>query len=451
MKKILIIDDEPAICSSLSFALEDDYEVTTTTNPEEGIALIQEDPFHICLLDLKIGSVSGIDVLVQLKEIQENLIVIMITAYGDITTSVEALQKGAFSYLTKPINMDELFTTIEKSLQFLELNDRVDYLSKELERKSTFEGMITKSEKMDNVLQLVDKVKDVDTSVLITGESGTGKEIVARAIHFSGKRKKEHLEVVNCAAIPEQLLESELFGYEKGAFTGADTNKEGKFQLAQNGTIFLDEIGDMPSALQAKLLRVLQRKEVTPLGSNKTVKLNVRVLAATNKDLLEAVGNGEFREDLYYRLNVISIHLPPLRERKDDLQLLIHHFIDQFNKAMGKQVKGITSEAKELFYQYSYPGNIRELENLIEATMVMSDGPYIDVADLPPQLRDVDRQIEKGKSSLNAYLGLPLKEIEKQFILATLEYNDGHRKNTAKMLGISERGLREKLKTYQKE
>lgn len=452
MDKILIIDDEPSICSSLSFALEDEFKVFTTTNPEQGIQLAKEEQFQICLLDLKIGNVNGIVVLQKLKEIQKDLPIIMITAYGTISTSVEALQKGAYSYITKPINIDELYSTIKQALHYRKLNEKVEYLSHELEKKYRYEEIIAKSSEMNRVFTLIDKVKDVDTNVLITGESGTGKELVARAIHFSGSRKTEHIEVLNCGAIPEQLLESELFGHEKGAFTGAYSSKEGKFQLAQHGTIFLDEIGDMPLSLQVKLLRVLQLKEVTPLGSNKSIKLNVRLIAATNKDLREAVKKGEFREDLYFRLNVIEISLPPLRKRKEDLHLLIYHFINKLNKDLNKQIKGLTPKAEARLIAYNYPGNIRELANIIESAMVISDGPYIDIVDLPPQLREFnDIQLTSAsKSGLNAYIGMSLKKVEQEFILETLKYNQNHKKNTAEMLGISERGLRDKLKQYEK-
>lgn len=261
MKRILIIDDEPSICSSLQFALEDDYETEATTEVDKGLHIIEQEPIDVVLLDLKIGKVDGLEVLQEIKRKKPETIVIMITAYGTIANSVKAIRLGAYSYLTKPIHMEELFSVLEQALHYKKLNEQVAYLSQELEKKYGYEGMIGKSEAMTQVFHLIEKVKNVDSSVLITGESGTGKELVARAIHFSGKRKQEHFEVVNCAAIPEHLLESELFGYEKGAFTGAATRKEGKFQLANRGTIFLDEIGDMPLALQAKLLRVLQKKK----------------------------------------------------------------------------------------------------------------------------------------------------------------------------------------------
>lgn len=451
MAKILIIDDEPAICSSLQFALEDEHEVKTTTSPQEGLTWVKQESFDLCLLDLKIGTVDGIQVLTELKKIQPDLLVIMMTAYGSISSSVEAIKKGAYSYLTKPLHMEELFSLIKQGLEFLKLNRQVEYLSNELGKKYRHEGLIGKSPLMQKVFQLIDKVKDIDSNVLITGESGTGKELVARAIHFSGKRKKEHFEVVNCAAIPEHLLESELFGHEKGAFTGAVTRREGKFQLAQNGTIFLDEIGDMPLSLQAKLLRVLQQREVTPLGSDKTVKLNVRIIAATNRDLKQAVKEEQFREDLYFRLNVIEIPLPPLRERRQDLPFLFQHFIQMFKKSLGKEIKGLSSEAYQALMDYDYPGNVRELANIIESAMVIADGEYIEWKDLPSEVRK-DAPLFTNSTSVEAgvqaLVGLPLKEIERMVILETLKKNNQHRKKTAAMLGISERGLREKLKQY---
>ncbi|KHF38458.1 sigma-54-dependent transcriptional regulator [Halalkalibacter okhensis] len=449
MKRIIVIDDEASICSSLEFALEDQYDVVTTTNPHEGLKWIEEDKHDLCLLDLKIGRVDGLEVLKNIKEVSPKTVVIMITAYGTIATSVRALQEGAYSYLTKPINIEELYSIIEQALHYQRLNDQVDFLSQELEKKYSFEGIIGKSESMASVFHLINKVKEVDSNVLIVGESGTGKELVARALHFSGKRKKSHFEVVNCAAIPDQLLESELFGYDKGAFTGAVSSKEGKFQLANGGTIFLDEIGDMPLSLQAKLLRVLQEKVVTKLGSNKEINLDVRVIAATNKNLEEAVKNGEFREDLYFRLDVIKIPLPPLRDRKEDIPFLIQHFIKQFNAEMNKEVQGLTKEANRVLLNYDYPGNIRELSNIIESSMVLADDEFIEILDLPQQVRSNDTFERKDGVTLIDFVGIPLKEMEKQFILATLEENNGHRKNTARMLKISERGLRDKLKQYE--
>src|SRR5699024_6767419 len=312
--------------------------------------------------------------------------------------------------------------------------------------------MVGKGLVMQKVFDLIDRVKDIDTNVLVTGESGTGKELVVRAIHYNGNRKNEHLEVVNCSAIPEHLLESELFGHEKGAFTGALQSRKGKFESAQDGTIFLDEIGDMPLALQAKLLRVIQQREVTPLGSNEPVQLNVRVIAATNKDLKKAVEKGEFREDLFYRLNVVEIALPPLRERREDLPLLINHFMNQFNKDLGKSVEELSPEVLQWLLNYDYPGNVRELANIIESAIVITRGKVIELTDLTqkyieeiPANKEEPADINKAIQQL---VGLTLKEIEEKVILATLKRNDNHRKNTAEMLGISERGLRGKLQAY---
>ncbi|SDI05113.1 sigma-54-dependent transcriptional regulator [Alteribacillus bidgolensis] len=448
MANILIIDDEPSICASLEFALEDDYEVQSTTNPKEGLRWMKEGDVHLCLLDLKIGNQDGLEVLDEIKKSYPHIVVIMITAYGTIESSVKALQIGAYSYLTKPINMEELTSVVKQAIRYNELNQKVEYLTQELERKYSYEGMIGTSQAMRKVYQMIDKVKEVDTSVLITGESGTGKELVARAIHHLGKRKQEHFVVVNCAAIPESLLESELFGYVKGAFTGADTKKQGMFQLANNGTIFLDEIGDMSLALQAKLLRVLQLKEITPLGSTKIEKVNVRVIAATNRDLGKAVEKGEFREDLYFRLNVIQIKLPPLRQRKEDLPHLIRHFLHIHNKELGTHITGLSKKAEQCLIRYNFPGNVRELANVMEASMVIAEGKSIEMSDLPSYLQE-DRTTPVSREDAAAvFVGLTIKEVEKEIIHATLQKNKGHRKQTADMLGISERSLRDKIKQY---
>ncbi|PYZ92651.1 sigma-54-dependent Fis family transcriptional regulator [Salipaludibacillus keqinensis] len=451
MVHMLILDDEQSICSSLTFALEDNYKVTATTDPQEAVDLVEHNTYQLCLLDLKIGNVDGVSVLKQFKQLQPSMEVIMITAYGTIESSVAALQNGAFSYITKPVNMDELHANIKKALKYKELNQQVEYLSRQLEKKYRYEEMVGQSEKMQKVFQLIDKVKEVDTNILITGESGTGKELVARAIHYSGKRNKGPLEIVNCAAIPEQLLESELFGYEKGAFTGAVSSKPGKFELANKGTIFLDEIGDMPQPLQAKLLRILQTREVTRLGSNEKKQLDVRVIAATNLELEKEMNEGTFREDLYFRLNVIEIHTPPLRERKSDLPFLINYFIDKNHRELGVPKKTFTKEAQSRMLSYDFPGNIRELANIIEASMVFAEGDEIGVTDLPASMKRPGKQrvSTNPSASLQPFIGFTVKELEKQFILTTLEHQDGHKQNTARTLGISERSLRDKLKLYE--
>ena len=448
-KNILIIDDEVGIGTSLIFALEDKYNVKAVTSPLEGIKLLKEKCFNLCLLDLKIGEYDGLDVLKEIRQIDKNLIIIIMTAYGSINSSVDAIRNGAYTYLTKPLNLAELYVVIEQALEYQQLNERIEYLSQELENKYIYNGIIGRSPSMKTVFKLIDKLKDVDTNVVITGESGTGKELVARAIHFSGKRKKERFEEVNCAAIPEGLLEEEIFGHKKGSFTGAIEDRQGKFGVANNGTIFLDEIGDMPSALQAKLLRVLQQKEYSPIGSNEKKKLDIRVIAATNKDLKSLVEQGKFRQDLYFRLNVVEISLPPLRDKKQDLPLLFNHFIQQYNKELGKSIKGLSAEAERTLLSYNYPGNIRELSNIFEYAMVLSNSDIIKLEDLPAEVKQYKgNQAENICIYAEDLIGMTLKEIEKKVIKSSLLKNGGHRKATAEMLGISEKGLRNKIHEY---
>lgn len=448
-KSILIIDDELGICTSLTLALEDMYKVKACTSPVEGLKALKEDFFNICLLDLRIGDYNGLDVLNEIKQIDKNIVVIIMTAYGSIDTSVEAIKNGAYTYLTKPLNISELYILIEQALEYQRLNERVEYLSKELENKYVYNGIIGRSHSMKNVFKMIEKLKDVDTNVVITGESGTGKELVARAIHFSGRRKKERFEEVNCAAIPEGLLEEELFGHKKGSFSGAVEDRQGKFEYANNGTIFLDEIGDMPFSLQAKLLRVLQQKEFSPIGSNEKIQLNIRVIAATHRDLKAMVDNGEFRQDLYFRLNVVEINLPPLREKKQDLPLLFKHFIEKFNTELDKNIKGISKEAEKKLLDYNYPGNIRELSNIFESSMVLSNSEVIEAEDLPDEVRFFEKGYDRTNTIiLDDLLGMNLREIEKRVIYEYLVINNGHRVKTAQMLGISEKGLRNKIKEF---
>lgn len=444
MNKILIIDDEQAICSSLEFALEDEYDIFTETDPQKGLEQLKEQEIDICLLDLKLGSINGLDILAEIKEKHPSMIVIMMTAYSSIASSVEALEAGAYYYLTKPLRIEELRSIIKKAIHLLELNQQVEYLSKELENNIT-DKMIGKGPQMRSIFKMIDRVKQIDTNILITGESGTGKELIVQAIHYSGNRQNNRLEVLNCSAIPEHLLESELFGHEAGAFTGASKSRKGKFELAQDGTIFLDEIGDMPLDLQAKLLRVLQEKEVTPIGASDPIKLDIRVVAATNKNLEEAVKLGEFREDLYYRLNVIKITLPPLRERREDIPLLIDYYLRTFNQELNRNITEISPQAMEWLLNYDYPGNIREIRNILESALVMSNGNRLELKDINHQLSQQPKQMNDKQTAIENLVGLTLKEIEEKVILATLTANENHRKNTAKMLGISERGLRGKL------
>ncbi len=454
-KKILIIDDEIDICSSLTFALEDKYDVKSTINPKEGLNILIKESINLALLDLKIGMVDGINVLGEIKNIDKSIQVIIMTAYGSIMSSVDAIKKGAYTYLTKPLDLNVLEDSISQALEYQQKNEKVKYIDSELENKYTYNGIIGKSPAMKNVFHMIEKLKDVDTSVVIIGESGTGKELVARAIHFSGKRKNGNFVEINCAAIPEGLLEEELFGHKKGTFTGALTDKQGKFEYANNGTIFLDEIGDMPFKLQSKLLRVLQQKRYTPLGSNIPVELNVRVVAATNRDLKKLVEEGKFRGDLYFRLNVFEIDLPPLREKRQDLPLLYNHFINHYNKEMNKEVVGLSKEAEDCLLNYNYPGNIRELSNIIECAVLLAKDDVIEAENLPVEVQNKkinindELDLNMGTSiGTDSLIGLTLQEAEKKLIKAALELNNGHKKATATMLGISERGLRYKINEY---
>jgi two-component system response regulator AtoC len=437
----------------LKLALRDSYEVKYAIDAMQGLSMFKAERFDLVLLDLIIGEHDGIEILKQIKDYDRDVTVIMITAFGNIKSSVEAIKNGAFNYLSKPIDMDELFVFIEQALRVRNLSDEVVYLSDELKNhRFQSQGLIGNSAPIRKVYTMIEKLKDVDTTVTITGESGTGKELVARAIHFTGKRKDKRFVVINCAAIPENLLEGELFGYKRGTFTGAIQDKKGKFEVADKGTIFLDEIGDMQLNLQSKLLRVLQQKEYTPLGSNEVHKTDVRIIAATNKNLETMVKEGSFREDLFYRLSVMNIHMPPLRERKEDIPLLCQHFIEKFGREQNKRIKKITPEAMEVLMSYDYPGNIRQLANFIEHAMIISNGYTIDIKDLPGTVKGTlhyEEQQEVYETNFRKRLSkMSIKEIERIAIETTLEKNAGKREPTAKDLGISIRSLHNKIKEY---
>lgn len=449
---ILIIDDEPSICASLNLALKNDYNVISFNSPKEALDLIEKQNFAVILLDLRIGAENGLSVLKKIKEIDPNVVVIMMTAYGSIGTSVEAMKNGAFNYLTKPLEIDELMIHIKQAVEFYKLNEQVSFLSEELRKKRYYDEIIGESEPMQYVFMLIDKLKDIDTGVLITGESGTGKELVAKAIHESGKRSGERYIIVNCAAIPENLLELELFGCKRGAFTGAVHDRKGKFELADKGTIFLDEIGDMPIGLQSKLLRVLQSKEFTPLGSSNVRSTDVRIIAATNRDLKKLIEAGDFRQDLYYRINVMEIKVPALHDRISDIPLLCKHFINLLSKNLKKSIRGLTKEATEVLLNYEFPGNVRQLANILEHAAIINSSGIIGVKDLPDEI--VFPQLTKNKEttyekSIDEYLAATsLKEIEKRTVKVTLDKNNGRRDQTANDLGISKRGLLNKINEF---
>lgn len=445
---ILIIDDELSMCTLLSLALGQEYDVHYATTAQEGIKYVKEKKVDLILLDLMIGSSDGIDVLKQIKKENGSVSVIMMTAYGSIPTSVEAIQNGAFTYLVKPLDIDELNVFIKQALDVKHLNDQCEYLTEELKGYYGYHKIIGKSPAIQKVFDMIERLKDVDTSVMIYGESGTGKELAAQALHQLGRRAKNRFVAINCAAIPESLLEEEMFGHKRGSFTGAVQDKKGKFEVADKGTIFLDEIGDMPLGLQGKLLRVLQQKEFSPLGSNEVRKLDVRIVAATNRDLESMVHAGTFREDLYYRLNVISITMPPLRERREDIPLLGSHFLRQFEKEQNREKLTLSPEAESLLMEYDFPGNVRQLSNILEYAVILSHSGRIEAEDLPDAVR-------KGKTAAAAVnlpgsrlAGMTIREVEEIMIREALKRNNGRREQTAQELGISMRGLFNKIKEY---
>lgn len=446
MFKVLVIDDESSICTALSFALEDNYEVFTAKDEKTALTIINEVDINIILLDLRLGDENGIEVLKKIKFVNKEIMVIMMTAFGTIESSVEAIKNGAFYYITKPINMEELDLLMKKAEEYIGLNSKIKYLSDKVDRNY---NIIGSSSKMKEVFNLIDRVKDVNINVFITGESGTGKELVARAIHFNGKRKDKPFNVINCSAIPDNLLESELFGYKKGAFTGAAEDRKGIIELSSEGTLFLDEIGDMDINLQTKLLRVIQDKEIRPVGSNKIIKVDVRFISATNKDLKEEVKRGNFRQDLFYRLNVINIQIPPLRERMEDIPEIIEYFIKKYSNQFEKRIKGVTAGALQALEGYKFNGNVRELQNILERAVVLTRGEYIDKEDLPPEIFERENILLLKDYLIPIYVGEDMKTIEKKVIEYNLKKFKQNRKNTAEALGISERNLRYKIKEYE--
>lgn len=449
---ILILDDEPGICQVLTYALNSQYQVFVATNADAGMAKIAEEPIDLVLLDLQVGTQNGIEVLREIKKSNPEISVIMMTAYGSIRSSVEAMKNGAFTYLTKPLDIEELYIFIQNALKFRTLNEQVTHLNNELRSLNSVYGRIVgQNVQMQRLYGMIERLKDIDTSVTITGESGCGKELVARAIHYMGRRGKEKFVAINCSAIPDSLFEEELFGHKKGSFTGAVGSRRGKLALANQGTLFLDEIGDMSPAVQSKLLRVLQEREYSPLGDNEVYKIDVRVLAATNKNLTEMMKKGAFRSDLFYRLNVVELRIPPLRERKDDIPWLCEHLIKQYNKEKGRKISRLDAAAMQLLTDYDYPGNVRELGNILEYASVVCAGETISLSDLPPWLRD--RQPTALTSATNeeldtALAGMTLEELEHRAVHAAWRIHKGRQKAMAQSLGLSERGLRNKLYKY---
>ena len=452
MRHLLIVDDEPAICASLSFDLEDEFRVFEAHTAQIALAAVRQKDIDVVLLDLKLGQTDGMEVLQQMKREKPALVIIMMTAFGSIHSSVAAMKAGAFYYITKPLDMDELRMLLGKAIEYLGLESRVQYLNSKLTEAYEVDGIVGKSALMRQVLVQIEKLRQLDVNVLITGESGTGKELAAMALHYGGVRRNEPFEVVNCAAIPLELLESELFGHEKGAFTGALQRRKGLFERADRGTVFLDEIGELDQRLQAKLLRVVQEKEIMPVGSGQRKKIDVRILSATNRDLKQLVAAGKFREDLYFRLNVVNIHLPALRERPEDIPPLVEAFVTKYNRKMGRSVLKIEAAAIEALVRHDYRGNVRELENIIEKTLVFLSGDALTLQDLPPEVRRPVGTARQGGSSgaplISVAVGQDMAAIQRQAILATLQHCGGDKQKAAELLKISERKLWYKLKEY---
>jgi DNA-binding NtrC family response regulator len=432
---ILIVDDEESLLKTLKMALEGSYTVYEAKDGRSAIEFVKDNAVDVALLDIRLPEVSGIDVLGQIKRIDETISVIMITAVLTVNTAVEAMKRGAYDYITKPFNLNELQVLIKKALEQRSLLKENLCLRSEINEAEKFEEIVGRSKPMLEIFKTVDDVAESTATVLIYGESGTGKELVAKAIHKRSDRKNRLFVPLNCAAIPENLLESELFGHEKGSFTGAFERQLGKFEIASGGTIFLDEVSSLPLSMQAKLLRALQEKTIERIGGQKGIPVDVRIIAATNIDLQGAVKDKKFRDDLFYRLNVIPINLPALKERIDDLAILIDHFLLKYNKEFKKKVKGLNKEALTAMQNYGWPGNIRELENLIERLVVLNKAGYIGIEKLPPEISGRIKGTNK-----NAIDPLSLKDaehrFEAEFIRTALEKAGGSKGKAAKILGI---------------
>ena len=440
-EKILIVDDEPDTILILQDRLEmNGYAVVTATDGCDALELIDQDLPDLVLLDIQMPRLDGIDTLTHLHEKYPGILVLMLTAHGTIQRAVEATKQGAYDFLEKPFQPEHITQKVDRALE----HQRTIEQSTRDELLHDYEEIVGESPPILEVLKIVEKVADTDSTVLVQGESGTGKELVARALHQNSSRGEKEMIVVNCAAIPDHLLESELFGHERGAFTGATYQKIGKFERAHGSALFLDEIGDMSIELQSKLLRTLQEGEIERLGGTKVIRVDVRIIAATNQDLRGAIEVGTFRQDLYYRLNMIPIHLPPLRARQQDILTLAEYFLQKHSKAHNQPARLISQKVRELFMQYDWPGNVRELEYSILRAVLFAEGDVILPKHLPEEI-----QSTRQREAENVPVGLTMKEMEKELILKTLERMEGNRTRTAEILGISLRSLQYKLKDYE--
>lgn len=444
--RILVADDDLGMRETLEAVLvEDGYEVNPASNGAETLQVLERNSFDIMLLDLKMPDCTGLELLSQVKRLAPDMAVIMMTAYGTVKIAVEAVKQGAFDFITKPFELGEMRLTIQKALEMQRLAHENRELRLMLKEKFIFKNIVGASPKMQGVFEVIRKVVNYDVTILICGESGTGKELVAQAIHHNSSRRDKPFVKLNCAALPETLLESELFGYEKGAFTGAIASKPGRFELAEGGTLFLDEIGDTSLNMQAKLLRVLQEKEFERVGGKETLRVDVRIVAATNKDLKREVEAKRFREDLYYRLNVVPVHLPPLRERKEDIPALVHHFLKELNLLFQKDFSAVSPEAMACLLRYHWPGNVRELRNVLEKAVLLGEGKTISLEHLPEELRGLDADVSRvGRAAEPA----SLDHLEKEHIYQVLREVRWNQSKAAELLGIHRNTLRKKIERF---
>jgi len=456
-KQVLIVDDEPNLRKILSAQLtRDGYDVLTAEDGEQGLALLAEHHIDLIITDLKMPKVDGMTLLKRALVDEPELPVVLITAHGSIDTAVEALKSGAFDFVTKPFDKDEVRQIVSKALKTRELRG-ADATSTPTAQAARF-GIIGTSPGITDLYAILERVANTPTTVLITGESGTGKELVARALHEHSGRKGKPFIKVNCAAIPKELIESELFGYERGAFTGAVTSKPGRFELANGGTLFLDEIGEIPIEMQVKLLRALQESEFERVGGIKTIRVDVRLVAATNRELKKLIQAGTFREDLFYRLNVVPIHLPALRERTGDIPLLVEHFLARFNERLRKKVEGVEADATQQLVEYPWPGNIRELENVVERAVLFCDTQKVRASDLPPEIRGIPAMANvpmpeadlqaalAGEGGLKGHVKVAMSRLEKELVSRALQQTSGNVTHAARLLKISRKGLQLKMK-----
>ncbi len=447
---ILVVDDDPSHLTVLKTIIKSwGYTVSSTDDGTHAVESVKERPFDLILMDVRMAQMSGIEALKKIKDYNPAIPILIMTAYSSVDSAVEALKAGAYDYLTKPLDFEVLKLTLERALEHTGLKEENKYLKDKLSADYELKNIIGKSRSMKEMIDMLAMIAPSEATVLITGESGTGKELVAKSIHHNSNRKGHPLIVVNCAALTETLLESELFGHEKGAFTGADKRREGRFMKANRGTIFLDEIGETSPKMQAKLLRVIQEREIQRVGGEETLSVDVRILAATNRNLEADIIEGKFREDLYYRLNVVALNVPPLRDRQDDIPLLAQHFLAKYAEKNRKQVRDFSPLAMDMLLKYEWPGNVRELENTIERAVILLPGEHITEKELPSNITESyskNRDWVEQPKPLAA--SRPLEEIEKEAILATLEASGGNKSETARRLRINRKTLHKKLKDY---